>query len=135
MAMTVKTITYTDFDGLERTEKFFFNLTQTEITEWDASIVGGLRQKIEEINEKKSIKDIVELVRDSILRSYGVKSPDGRRFVKSGNVATEFYETPAYDQLFMSFVENPATFADFLRAIIPPEALKENQPVVALPTT
>lgn len=40
--MLEKVITYTDYDGNERKEKFYFNLTKAELTEMELSMREGL---------------------------------------------------------------------------------------------
>ena len=99
--MLKKTITYTDYDGNERTEDFYFNLTKAEITEMELSHDGGLTKLIEKIVAEQDSKRIVEIFKDLILRAYGEKSPDGKRFVKNQELRDAFAQTEAYSDLFM----------------------------------
>ena len=81
--MYKKVMTYTDYNGEERTEDFYFNLTKAEITEMELMTDGGLKDKIERITKAKDVPEIIKLFKELILKAYGIKSPDGKRFIKS----------------------------------------------------
>lgn len=117
--MLKKTITYTDYDGNERTEDFYFNLTKAELTEMEMSTEGGLGEKIKRIVDAKDVKEIMAIFKDLILKAYGQKSDDGKRFIKSKELTDAFVQTEAYSELFMTLVtkENEAT--SFINNIIP----------------
>ena len=99
--MLKKTITYTDYNGTTRKEDFYFNLTQAEVTELEVSVEGGLVEMINRIVAAQNGKVIIETFKDIILRAYGEKSPDGRRFIKNQEVRDAFAQTEAYSKLFM----------------------------------
>ena len=117
--MLKKTVTYTDFDGNERTEDFYFNLTRAEVTEMEMSIDGGLVKTIEKVVASKNPRQIVEIFKDVVLRAYGEKSPDGRRFIKTKEVREGFSQTEAYSVIFMELAENAEAAANFMNGIIP----------------
>lgn len=122
--MTKREITYVDFNGLTRTDSFYFNLTRSEITQWNYDVEGGFTEYLDSIVKSKDTGKLIGVVRDFILRAYGVKSPDGRRLEKSDELRTKFFDTPAYDQMFMEFVENPETFSAFVKLVVKaPEAI------------
>lgn len=131
--MLEKVITYTDYDGNERKEKFYFNLTKAELTEMELSHEGGLMKLIEKIIATKDNKKIVEIFKDLLLRSYGEKSPDGRRFIKSEELTTAFLQTEAYSDLFMELASDAKAAADFVNAIVPdvPEFNEKKPPPIA----
>lgn len=106
--MVKKTITYTDYDGTERTEDFYFNLSEAEITEMQLSVEGGMRGYIEKIVAAKSQLELVKLFKDILLRSYGKKSLDGRLFVKNEANTAEFVASPAYSIIYMELVIDTA---------------------------
>ena len=81
--MLQKTITYTDFNGNERTEDFFFNFTDAELTQYNFSFKGGIEKKLEDIIASENMQEILEIFKDLILLSYGIKSEDGKRFIKN----------------------------------------------------
>lgn len=118
--MLKKTITYTDFNGISRTEDFYFNLTAAEVTEMEMSTVGGLAEMIQQIVAAKDIPSIVKVFKDLILRSYGIKSPDGKRFMKSQQISEEFAQTNAFSDLYMELATDADKAAEFTNAIIPP---------------
>ena len=117
--MLKKTITYTDYDGRERTEDLYFNLTKAELIEMDFSAKGGMQKLLEQITETNDRKRLIELVKDLILRSYGVKSEDGRRFVKTKELSEEFSQTEAFSELFMEVGTDDGAAVAFVKGILP----------------
>ena len=123
--MLKKTITYTDYDGMERTEDFWFNLSKTELTKLDAELPGGVLGVLRKIIDKKDRKALVDFIETLILRSYGEKTLDGKRFVKTPEMAEEFMQTPAYDELFMSILRDTDSQTSFINGVIPQSMAKE----------
>lgn len=117
--MLKKTIKFVDFDGNEREESHYFNLTKAELTEMELSTNGGLTKMIEKIVETRDGGRIIAIFKDLILKSYGEKSLDGRRFVKSKELSEEFSQTGAYDALFMELATDADKASDFIKGIIP----------------
>lgn len=125
--MLKKTITYTDFDGNERTEDCYFNLTQTELTEIALNMPSDISTNITEVNEqavagiidKLGGDGVFKFVKELMLKSYGIKSADGRRIEKSEQLSTEFSQTLAFDQMFMELMSDDEAAANFVNAIIP----------------
>ena len=117
--MLKKTIQYVDYNGVERKEDFYFNLSKAEVTEMELSVDGGLANMLEQIVNSKDNKRIVELFKKIILKAYGEKSPDGRRFMKSEEISQAFAETEAYSELFIALAMNAEEAAKFIEAILP----------------
>lgn len=117
--MLIKRIKYEDFNGEEREEDFYFNLTKTELVKWNLSTTGGLEQLMKRIVDTKDSTKLLEIFDEIISRAYGVRSDDGKRFIKSKELTEEFRETLAYDQLFMNFMQNPDDYVAFLKGIVP----------------
>lgn len=117
--MLKKTITYTDYNGVERTEDFYFNLTKAETMEWEMSKSGGLAELIKKVVAAQDMPVLVGLFKELILRSYGEKSLDGKRFVKTPEIAAAFSQTEAYSQLFMELATNADEAAKFVNGIVP----------------
>ena len=117
--MYVKEITYTDYNGTERTEKFYFNLSLSEITEMELSTSGGLAENLMKIVKAKDVPTILKVFKDIIFKAYGEKDPDGKRFVKSEELSKAFSQTEAYNQFFMEIVSNADKAAEFINGIIP----------------
>jgi len=113
------TRTYKDYNGGTRTEDFYFNLTQAEITEMEVSVDGGLVEMINRIVAAQDGKQIIALFRDIILRAYGEKSPDGKRFIKTQELRDAFAQTEAYSDLFMELATDSKAAANFVNGIIP----------------
>jgi len=117
--MLKESIKYMDYNEVERTETFLFNLTRSEVTEMELSIEGGLVEKINRIIEKKDGAEIMKLFKEIILKSYGEKSPDGKQFIKSPELSLAFSQTPAFDDLFMRLATNPDEAATFINGVVP----------------
>lgn len=122
--MLKKTITYTDYNGTTRKEDFYFNLTQAEVTELEVSVEGGLVEMINRIVAAQNGKVIIETFKDIILRAYGEKSPDGRRFIKNQEVRDAFAQTEAYSNLFMELATESKAASEFVNGIVPPNTKK-----------
>lgn len=116
--MLTKTITYTDFNDEQRTETFYFNLSEAELTDWELSVKGTLTEHIKRINETIDIPKLIDLYKELIDRSYGIKDADGRRFRKSPEILQDFKDTNAYSELFMELATNDKAGAEFISGII-----------------
>ena len=122
--MLAKTIKYTDYNGVERKETHQFNYNKAEIAEMELSTAGGLSEMIKKITEAQDGPSIMKLFKDIILGSYGVKSPDGKQFIKSDELSKQFSQTEAYAELFMELVTNADAAAEFVNGIVPKNAAK-----------
>lgn len=117
--MLKKTITYTDYNGVERKEDFYFNLTKAEITEMELSTAGGFAEMIQKVIDAQDGPTIIKVFKDLVLKAYGEKSADGKRFIKSEEISTAFSQTEAYSILFMELATNSKSAAEFVNGIIP----------------
>ena len=126
--MLKKTITYTDFNGMERSEDFYFNLTKAEVMEMEMSTVGGLSEMIQRIIAAQDTPSIVKVFKDLVLKSYGEKSADGKRFIKTPEITEAFSQTEAYSVLFMELATDADSAAAFVNGIIPKANGKANLP-------
>lgn len=117
--MLKRTITYTDYEGNTRTEDFYFNLSQAEVMKMEMSEDGGLEKLLKKIIADQNHTKIVEYFDDFIMRAYGEKSPDGKRFVKSPELSKAFSETEAYSILFMELCTDAKAIAAFVNAVLP----------------
>ena len=123
--MIKKTITYIDFNGGERTEDFYFHLTKAEITKMEMSVNGGMAERIQRIVSAQDQPAIIEVFEDLIKKSYGVKTPDGRGFVKRKEDLEAFMATEAYSQLFMELATDSNAASKFVNGIIPADLSKQ----------
>jgi len=119
--MLKKTITYKDFNGVERTEDFYFNLSQAELVEMQHSKQGGLETYIKKIVDARDSSELIRLFKDLVLKAYGEKSEDGRRFIKTDELRMEFSQTQAYSDLFMALASNEQEAIAFVNGILPQE--------------
>lgn len=117
--MLKKTITYVGYDDQERTEDFYFNLTKAEIAEMELSTEGGLAQLLARMSAAKDGRSMIKFFKEFILKTYGEKSSDGRRFIKSEELSQGFCQTEAYSQLFMELMTEKDAMAKFVQGVIP----------------
>lgn len=127
--MIAKTVKYKDYNGVEREEKFFFNLTKAEVTEMELSVEGGFADRIKNIIDAKDTPTIIEIFKKLILKSYGEKTVDGKRFRKTddnGNpLSVAFSETEAFSNLFMELATDDKAAAEFVNGILPADIDKD----------
>lgn len=124
--MLKKNIKYVDYDGNERTEDFYFNLNKAEVIELQLGTVGGLTKTLEKIVQEKDASRIIEYFKTLILKAYGEKSADGRRFIKSQELRDAFEQTEAYSELFMELASDAKMAAEFINGVLPKEAADVN---------
>ena len=117
--MLKKTVTFVDYNGVERTEDFYFNLSKAEVTEMELSVEGGFSKMLEEIVKSKDNVRIMELFKQMVLKAYGEKSADGKRFVKSKELSEAFSQTEAYSEIFMELALDEIAAAAFVNGIMP----------------
>lgn len=120
--MLKKNIKYVDYDGNARAEDFYFNLNKAEVIELQLGTVGGLTKILEKIVQEKDTSRIIEYFKTIILKAYGEKSADGRRFIKSQELRDAFEQTEAYSELFMELASDAKMAAEFINGVLPKEA-------------
>lgn len=128
--MLKKTITYTDYDGQERTEEFRFNLTKAELMDMELTTVGTFSKLIQKIIDEKDIVRLAKYFKELILKSYGVKSDDGKRFIKSPELSEAFSQTEAYNELYIELLGNSEYAVKFIQQVMPND-LDQNEVVPA----
>lgn len=123
--MLKKTVTYTDYNGVERTEDFFFNLSKAEIMEMELGTTGGYAEMLQKIIAAQDSATIIRIFKELVLKAYGEKSPDGKRFIKSDEISTAFSQTEAYSKIFMELAFDTDAAVKFVNGIIPADMQKE----------
>lgn len=116
--MIKKSIKYTDYNGNERVEDFYFNLNKAEATEMELSTTGGMKATLEKIINEQDSKNLISIFKEIILKSYGEKSVDGKRFIKSKELSQAFEQTEAYVNLFMELSQDADKAAEFVNGIL-----------------
>lgn len=117
--MLIKKIKYTDFDGNEREESFYFNLSKAELARMELTVEGSFTGLVKRLIEKRKGPEIVKIFENIIQTSYGEKSPDGKRFIKSEEATKEFTQTEAYSELIMELYSDANKAAEFIAGILP----------------
>lgn len=117
--MLKKTVTYEDYNGVKRTEDFYFNLSKAEIMEMELSVNGGLSEMINKIIAAQDTPTLIKIFKDLVIKAYGVKSDDGRRFDKTQAVKDDFVQTEAYSIIFTELATDDEKASEFVNGIIP----------------
>lgn len=117
--MVAKTLTYEDFNGNQITETFYFNLSKAELIEMQVSVEGGLDKVLKRVSEEKDPAKLLNLFKMFVLKSFGVKSEDGKRFIKDDALTEAFTQTNAYSELYMSLIQDTNAAIDFITGIVP----------------
>ena len=128
--MLTKTITYTDYNGEERSEQFYFNMTKAELAELNLTTEGGLQEVLRKIIDAKNVPELTKWFKKIVLMSYGEKSADGKRFIKSEELTEAFTQTEAYSELFMELITDSEAASNFINGLLPaiPDPEKKNVP-------
>lgn len=117
--MLKKTIEYTDYNDVKRKEDFYFNLTKAEIMEMELSTTGGLAEMIQKIIGTQDTPQIIKIFKELVLKAYGEKSADGKRFIKNDEIRDGFAQTEAYSELFIELATDANAAAAFVNGIVP----------------
>ena len=123
--MLKKIITYTDYNNVDRTEPFYFNLSKAELMEMELGVTGGMTEMLDKIIAAKDAPSLMKTFKEMIMKAYGVKSDDGKRLIKSEELSIAFTQTEAYSVLFMELITDDKAAADFVNGIIPNEIQTE----------
>lgn len=129
--MVKKDITYTNYNDVVVTEPFYFNLTKAELLEMELTQHGGFQGFIKLIIDAKDQPTIIRLTKELLLKSYGEKTPDGKRLMKSAEISHNFECCPAYEIMFMMLATDDEEAAKFINALIPVDLRPEVKPAIA----
>ena len=117
--MIKKTVTYKDLNGTERTESFYFHYYESEILEMELSVDGGFAERIQRIIEAKDQPTLIRVIKKFVLDAYGVKSDDGKQFIKNDAVRDSFKQCPAFSKIFMDLVLDDKLASEFVNGVVP----------------
>lgn len=123
--MLKKNIPYEDYNGEMRSEDFYFNLTKFEISRMEITTPGGVAHLIEKMTQTRDYKGLMTYVEDLVKMSYGVKSDDGKTFVKSEELTNAFLATEAYSELMMELLSGEDKLAAFIEGILPQKLVEQ----------
>lgn len=135
--MFKKIVTYIDFNGVERTDEIYFNVSKSELKDIELGSGGGFSRRLQRISETKDPAEVIQTFKEILKLAYGVKSDDGMRFVKNDQVWEDFTQTAVYDHFFNELLTDANAAADFANAILPKdlmEAVQKEQKGTYLPT-
>lgn len=116
--MIKKTIKYTNYNGVECTEDFYFNLSRAELIQMEFGTKEGFTKKIEKISKSEDSSQIFNMFSDIVLKAYGKKSEDGTYFRKSEQLSEEFSQSEAYSELLVELMSDENKASDFVKGLI-----------------
>jgi len=117
--MYTMTRTYTDWNGVERTEEFRFNLTKAALMEMQYEQEGGMKDYLQRIIDSKNQKELMKIFKDLLLRAYGEKSDDGKYFIQNDETKARFVASPVYSELFVELSTDADKASEFVNGIMP----------------
>lgn len=139
------TIKFTDYDDVEREEDYYFNLSKAELMRMEMSQYGGMEALLQKIVKEQDTKRVYNMFEEIVQKAYGVKSDDGKQFIKNEEILNRFVQSEAYSELIMQMLNDPDFANKFIRGCFPKDiqaemdkqenALpkKENNPIPAPP--
>ena len=116
---------YEDYNNFKRTEVFYFNFTKAEIVDLEWRTPGGLENYFTNIMRKLDGQGLADAFKLLIQKSYGVKDPEGRRFIKNQAVLVNFTQTEAYSDLYIQLASDSDFASKFINGIFPKEIVAE----------
>lgn len=125
------TKTYTDYNGVTRTEDFYFHFTKAELLKMEMGVKGGLAEMVKRASQTQDAPTIIKVFEDLVAKSYGVKTLDGKGFDKSPEVVKEFLQTEAYSDIFMELATNDEKAAEFVNGVVPADMSKQAAAAIA----
>lgn len=125
--MYSRNITYTDYNGDERTERFYFNMNKKELLDLELKYQekGGIRRAMEKMMDDNDAKGVIGVIDELVCASYGEKASDGKRFIKGDEVLRDFTSTEAYSNLVMELLNDSEKLSTFMTAIMPADVRAE----------
>lgn len=125
--MIKQTINFVDYDGNDCTEDFYFNLTKAELILLNAEYKGGLEEYLNSIVNTSDISALANFMKKIVEISYGVKSEDGKRFIKNPKLSEEFLQTPAFSELYIKLLTEENVSSAFVRGIMPKDLVESTK--------
>lgn len=129
--MLKKTVVYEDFNGIVQTEDLYFNLSKVELTEMEMSVEGGLSKALEKVADSKDPKELLKVLKNILIKSYGIKSEDGKRFIKNAELTEAFVDSIAFEEVYAELLQNPEQAEAIMKAILPKVAPQPVPPQIA----
>ena len=123
--MLKRIIEYTDYNGQNRKEEFHFNLSKAEIMEMELGVSGGFTEMVNRIINANDTPALMKIFKDLVLKAYGIKSDDGKRFIKNDKLRDEFAQTEAYSVLFMELALDADKASEFIKGVVPADLAEQ----------
>ena len=124
---------YEDFNGVEKEEDFYFNLTKADILKMELSEEGGMDKRLQRLVKTQDMKEAIKVFEGLLLMSFGIKTDDGR-FVRNEEARQRFISSAAYSEIYFELATNPDEAKKFIEGVIPKLDNESSIPAPALPT-
>jgi hypothetical protein len=133
--MILKTIKFKNYAGEEEVGTFHFNLSKGELVKMQMSAIDhrteSFEDKLEKIGSSLNGKALIEVIDEIIDISYGVKTTDGKRFIKNAADLEFFKSTEAYSELVVELCTDAIKASEFVNGLVPADLRAEVQKEVA----
>lgn len=123
--MIKKTVSYDGFDGETVTEDLYFHFNKAELMELEVETERGFSKKLQAVAEAKDVREVLAVFKDIVVRAYGVRSEDGKRFIKTERAREEFDGSEAYSEVLFDLLSDPASAARFVGGLMPSDLLEK----------
>ena len=123
---------FEDYNGVEKEQDFWFNLSKADILKMELSEEGGMDKRLDKLVKTKDMKEAIRVFEGLLLMAYGVKTDDGR-FVKNDQVRAEFASSAAYSDIYFELATNPEAAQKFVEGVIPKFEEQQVASIPALP--
>lgn len=97
--MFATTVNYTDFDGHERKETLYFNITEQQMRDLYQDDPDFSEKALTNAMETRDNNEFLRIMKKLILASYGEKSEDGKVHKKNKEIRENFECSAAFEQL------------------------------------
>lgn len=125
-------VTYENFDGEQVTETCYFNLTKAEMLQLQLQYPEGYQVYLQRLVDDNNRKAMIDEFKHILSMSYGERSADGRKFVKSEEISNAFMASEAYSELFIKLISEEGYAEKFMSAVMPKDIVAQ-LPSNALP--
>lgn len=124
--MIQREITWTNFADEEVSKTYYFHITKAEAVEEflgfaKGSNVNDFETILKEIIASRDNKKIIGHFKTLLIASVGLRSADGRQFIKDEEITKEFKYSGAMDELLMWMFQNADGAAEFILGMFPKE--------------
>ena len=129
--MIIKTLTFKNFLGEEETSDFYFNMSEGELTLMQVRAIDqkheSFTDKLDKIAKGLQGAALADVIEELVLKSYGVKSTDGKLFVKNPQILESFTASGAYSVLITELFSIEGSLTEFVNGVVPEDLVQKSK--------